>query len=48
MIGRIKKKIAETSYAMKFRETIQQQTDELVRITYKEVKKELERRKIKL
>lgn len=40
----IKKLISETAYRLKFRKEIQNSTDELLRITYDEVKKEIERR----
>lgn len=44
MLGQLKRTISETKFRIKLRNSLQQETDECLKITLEEVKKEIERR----
>ena len=44
MLGQIRKKISETKFRIKLRNSLQQETNECLRITLEETKKEIARR----
>lgn len=44
MLGQLRKTISETKFRIKLRNSLQQETDECLRITLDETKREIERR----